>query len=1218
MSRLTRRDFVIYGSAVTLYGMQRASGLEREAHPDEVPEQQWNAYGRLGRQQHTSSMVLEDGFLISKQFWEDTDFSFQARAPEGTQEVQIWAALRARDRSSRYIFGLRGGNNNHVYLARYAPEGGDRFLGIAPLDFHPEPGTWYQLRAAVRGKRIHIYVNGETTPHINIEDAEALWDSGGVSLGGGWLPVEFRDVRATDLTEKRAAVFDSLGSRVNQPPQQNKAQKRREQRAAYKPLVVNLSAEPRSEYTFNGEWLFSPLQELQPGADPQQENFDDHAWHILEVPHFWTPTATWLHEEMGFPELSGLSETKGISDRYYESELQRLNSYTFDWSATKSGWYRHYIDFPSDLSGKVFELCFSAIAKIADVWLNGQHVGSHIGMFGEVRCDLTHAIKAGRNALAVLARNGPDQLDIGNTVVGVAVSVEVTESMLHSLAHGMYPESAAGIWQPVTLTVTQSVAVKDIFVQPRLNGMSFELELRNATTAPSSVAVAYRIRDARDGSILYSSPRSTPQSVDFQGSTQHYSTPQFNPKLWSPQEPNLYVLEVDVYADGKLVDRHITRFGFRTFSVKSNRFMLNGKPFWLRGADHFPHALKPNDAGLAKKFIELAREGNVQVTRSHTAPFTDTWLDAADEYGMAVSYEGTWPWLMLEGPLPQPALLEAWRAEFASMLHRHRNHPSIVMWTVNNEMKFEFMDRKQPELLRQKWEVLSGMIKNMRKIDPTRPIVCDSSYYRRQVAQEYENFIHPHGFDDGDIDDAHCYYGWYDPSFFHFMQGQFGKQIALPNRPAISQEMSTGYPRNDDGHPVRFYLFKHYTPQTLVGPEAYENRDPAIFLQRQAFMTKELAELLRRTGRNTCAGILHFAYVSWFKNVWDETTIQPFTTYQALSNALAPVLVSAELYGRHFFAGDTIRTRVCVANDANDGVALPGSMLHWQLRQAGQIFAHGELPFPPVAYYANEWQQMEIPVPATLPTPRTDAVLVLRLLQGSDVIGGNEYELTLATRSWASGGLPEVDLYDPFGTAPLPLRQSTNTHKLESLNSLSPRRALVIADADQVLARASAAQHLQGFTAAGGSVLLLHPRAQLSALFPSHVSTYRAVEGESVWMSIPESPAFQGIAPLDLCWFQAGAGAVPQACSGVYRVNHPNPAAIPLAEVVDRHGYLKKTEDVVNFSGSPLVELRPGRGVALGCEMQLEAAGEDPVAAKLLTNLLKHLADNKNAGTPPR
>ena len=184
MGRLTRRDFLIYGSAATLCSANLASPLELNAAT--LPagleqEDPWIAIGRLERQQRADSMMLKDGFLISKRSWGDTDFSFQARAPEGV-EVQIWAGLRCRDRDSRYVFGLRGGNNDHVYLARYAPDGGDRFLGIAPLGFHPEPGTWYALRAAMRGSRIHIYVNDESLPRINVEDAEALRSEGGVRL----------------------------------------------------------------------------------------------------------------------------------------------------------------------------------------------------------------------------------------------------------------------------------------------------------------------------------------------------------------------------------------------------------------------------------------------------------------------------------------------------------------------------------------------------------------------------------------------------------------------------------------------------------------------------------------------------------------------------------------------------------------------------------------------------------------------------------------------------------------------------------------------------------------------------------------------------------------------------------------------------------------------------------------------------------------------------
>jgi hypothetical protein len=179
---------------------------------------------------------------------------------------------------------------------------------------------------------------------------------------------------------------------------------------------------------------------------------------------------------------------------------------------------------------------------------------------------------------------------------------------------------------------------------------------------------------------------------------------------------------------------------------------------------------------------------------------------------------------------------------------------------------------------------------------------------------------------------------------------------------------------------------------------------------------------------------------------------------------------------------------------------------------------------------------------------------------------------------------------------------------VDSLDAAFSRNAIVIAGADQVLAQPGAGQALVRFVAAGGRALLLHPAAQFPALFPLQVSAYRTAEGENVWMKIPESSVFQGIQPLDLCWFQAGNGAVPRACSGVYRINRTRTDAIALAEVVDRHGYLKKSEDVVHISGSPLIELHSGRGLVIACEMMLQAADRDPIAAKLLTNVLKRVA----------
>jgi hypothetical protein len=1213
---LSRRRFIGQVSAATAYAWTNKAHAEVPGSlPGTDPNPTspgagaapWKSYGRIALQDLQSSVIVQDGFTIEQRTYGDCDFSFEGRAPQGTPEVQIWSGIKCRDRDSRYVFALRGGNNDHLYLARYGADGAAKFLGIAPLDFHPIPGDWYTLRAVTRGNRFLFFVNGETTPRINVVDDETPWAEGGVSLGGGWLPAEFRNVKANALSAADASYIDALGDAVWQAPKPDKSQLRAKQRQAYLPADLPPLNQPRVTVPLDGNWLFFPDQELGPSVVPQAEVLDDGPWHVMDVPNFWTPTLSWLHDETGFPKLNGISASKGICDKYWEAEMNRLDGYTFDWQATKGGWYRHYLHFPDSIANRRVELCFDAVAKIADVWLNGIHVGSHVGMFGEVRCDITRAMKPGKNLLAVHVVGKLAGQGNRNEVLGVAVTVEVTSEMLSSLAHGMYPNDASGIWQPVTLLVTNDVCVQEVYTKPRLNGLDFEVTVLNAAKAARDVSVSYTIASSTDGTVLYSAKDAAARTVGSSAEVLHLTTPELSPKLWSPQDPHLYVLEITLTAGSAVLDRHKTTFGFRTFTTDKERLMLNGRPFWLRGANHFPNALRPNDGELAKHFMRLAKAGNVVATRSHTSPFSSRWLEAADEAGMAVSYEGTWPWLMLEGPLPSKELLSAWKSEFLSLIRKHRNHPSVILWTVNNEMKFEGHGRRDPARQLEKWKVLNDIVRLMRKTDPTRPIVCDSSYCRRELGAQYESLVVPNAFDDGDIDDSHRYYGWYNPSFFNFFHGEFGKQNAYPGRPLISQEMSTGYPRNDDGHPVRFYLFQHHTPQSLVGPEAYENRDPAIFLQRQSFMTKELAETIRRTNRNECAGILHFAYVSWFKNVWNVKTIEPFLTYHALSDALQPVLVSAELYGRHFYSGSKTSVKVCIVNDSESGAELPAGKLIWQVKNGSTPLATGTLLTSAIGYYENLWSEFILSLPAELPSPRVNATLTLVLEVNGKVQSKNSYDIAIGTRSWANEGLKHsVAVFTSVSNvqlAALPIAGREITY----FSDARPEEIVVVPNAEVTLGDPKVADELRKYVISGGRVLLLHAGAKLPSLFPDQVKSFRTCPGEIVSMHIPESPVFDQLAPLDLAWFELGEGRVPRACQGVYQIESRRSDTSMLAEVVDIHAYLKTPADLAQFSGTPLIQLEVGKGRLIASEMMLLEAAQDPIAGRLFANLINTL-----------
>lgn len=1179
--------------------------------PPNLPGE-WTAIGRTTVQTTSDSATVEGGYIVSKQIWSDSEISFRAKTPTNSNQVQIWGGFRYRDRDSRYVFGLRGGNDNDLYIARYAPDGKAEFLGFAPLDFQPVPGTWYHLRVVTSGNHFLVFLNDEKLPRINVVDQDMLWDKGSVCFGGGWLPAEFADLQVRQLSDEDKSEFLAIGNSHWTAPGIDKESLRISQRAKYVPTTVTNLSLSRTQISLDGNWLFSPDYETAVGQAPIQLNYNDQSWHVMPVPAFWTPGLSWLYGETDFSNLDEYSITKGVAESLYVREIKRCDAYTFDWHKINAAWYRHYLDLPSNLGDRHFEITFDAVAKVSEIWVNGIEVGAHTGMFGEIVCDITKAVRPGQNVIVVHVISRPNLFSYTtNKVEGVAVTVKVTSSMLYSLPHGMFQENVGGIWQPVKLTITSPILVNDVFIEPTLHGASLNLDILNAGHEQANVDVNYVITSAQDESVLYSNQVTSPLLIET-GAHGHLTleTPRLNPKLWSPEDPNLYQLNVLVWENGQEIDNYKVRFGFRTFAVDGSKLLLNGHPYWLRGANPFPHALYPNDSALAHDFLKIAREGNINVTRTHIAPFTTTWLDAADEVGMGVSFEGTWPWLMLQGEPPDPDLLKCWKDEYISLIHENRNHPSILLWTVNNEMKFPLFETNY-EMLRKKWLILNDVVKSIRQADPTRPIVVDSSYVRKEANRSYQSVVKPNHFDDGDIDDRHSYYGWYEPSFFNFYNGKFGKTYSTHGRPLISQEMSTGYPNNDDGHPVRSYIFINYTPQALVGDDAYENADPAIFLKRQAFMTKELAETMRRTSHESAAGILMFSYLTWFQIPWSETQIKPWPAYFTLKTAFQPILVSAELYGRHFYAGDTIRRRVCIVNDAEDDSIVSNSDLVWEFKYDNQTLTKGLIKVPSVSYYQNRWLNANFFLPTNLPEPRIDGQLVLRLESHGKLLSKNSYDLTVASTNWTQNGIVKNTMVQVWS----PRKQVSNIlvglpiEIVKSISAANPTNILIIGSLRNVKLTAGEIDQLRKFVFNGGHVLMLHPGSTLRKLFPGQITAFKRKDGEIVTMCVPESPVFSGIDPLDLAWFEQSGRQLPIACSGVFQISPIHQGITPLAWQCDFHGYLESPTDVNLISGYPLLEIQLGRGRLLASELYLETAQTDPIARRLLMNAISYLGD---------
>lgn len=1189
-------------------------------------KEQFEAVGRGDCHVSNGVFFSKDSYVrFGSSDMRDYTFSFKARAPQGSEQVQIWAGFRAANRNDRYVVGIKGGIQDDIYLLRLGYMGSDEFMGVRPLGFHPEVGKWYKLKVEVVGQRIRVFVGDEEKPRIDIVDKNgAVCSQGYVTLGGGWIPTEFDDLVITPLPS------DALNGVSNEEQYdlmsaQQKEELRQKQRSAYKPIEVTKLKSSRTDVSLDGNWLFMPTYQLDDQLSAVNMTKADDNWHIMSVPNMWTPIRVWLHgETMGSPRGQ---QPKGVSDTYFQAETARCENYTFDYAKTRSAWYRQWVVLPESIKGKHMTLHFDAISKAAEIYINGQLAGSHIGMFGEINIDGTNFFKPGKNLIAVKVIRSTDDnnADLNNQLDAMysnardieardeAKPTETTHQqatnlreVMNKLPHGFFCEDEAGIWQPASLIITDQVNITDAFIKPSLTGASFEVTVKNNNSKKSQFNILTDIIDKETGETIYSNL--SLKALQLKGGEEKvfaYNIDGLKPKLWSPDHPNLYDFHFHLSTGDEL---KITS-GFRTFEVKNGLFYLNGVKYWLRGGNQAPSAICPYDSVLAHKFFKLMTAGNLKVTRTHTCPYNELWMNAADEEGIGVSFEGTWPWLMLGSePIPDKVLLDLWRKEFLELVKKYRNHPSLLIWTINNEMKFYDLDDDK-ERAKQKMAIISDVVKEIRKIDPTHPISFDSNYIRRGHNTKFGKDFYK-TIDDGDIDDMHAYYNWYDFSMFRFFNGEFDRDFKTPGRPLISQEMSTGYPNNETGHPTRSYQIIHQNPTSLVGYQCYDFSNPKYFLDTQAFITGELTEALRRTDPEA-SGILLFSLHTWFKQVYDANKIKPWPTYYALARASQPVLVSAELWGRHLYSGEKLTTRFYVVNDREDGSTIKSSLLKWRfMDENGNLLTSGLVKIPEVKNYEHYFMEPDISIPKV--NGKQNVKFELELDEGGKVISRNEYQLLIADKSsiQSKSATQKIALLVGDNTAAQLDFLNVKYAKCSSVKELLRHKnaTLVISGINEQAAED--VRLLRNFVAKGGRLLLLNCKELAKQIYPEYIEGWIIpTEGDITFMENDNDKVFDGIDYLDLRYFNNNKREMPKACNATLKTKR-DCHVDELCGQMKIHAYIDggRPEDrlkrISSMRGFTMVRIHDGKGSALVSTMCTEKASTDPVAGQLLVNLL--------------
>lgn len=416
------------------------------------------------------------------------------------------------------------------------------------------------------------------------------------------------------------------------------------------------SENPRIVQDFNFDWKFH----LGDVPNAEKKTFNDHSWKTVRLPHDWSV------------ELSFTPENTAGATAFLPGGI---------------GWYRKTFDVPASWQNQQTRIEFDGVYSNSEVWINGHLLGKHPYGYSPFSYDLTPYLR----------------YDEENTI-----AIRVDRSAYIDCR--WYPGS--GIYRNVKLVSTNPVSIPQwgVFVStPEVSSekatVAIQTEIKNSLTSAKKVTVKSRVFL---GNALQSESE-TSKDVPAESSLTFSQNQEIkNPQLWDIHTPNLYWLVSEVFVDGKLTDKTTTRFGIRSFYFdKDKGFFLNGKNTFIKGV------CLHHDGGLVgaavpkgvweRRLKKLKAAGCNAIRTAHNPP-SEEFLDLCDELGFLVQDEAFDEWNNPKDKRHNYNQQEAdpltkgytehfseWsERDIKNMVRRDRNHPSIIMWSIGNEIEWTY------------------------------------------------------------------------------------------------------------------------------------------------------------------------------------------------------------------------------------------------------------------------------------------------------------------------------------------------------------------------------------------------------------------------------------------------------------------------------------------------------------------------------------------------
>lgn len=440
-------------------------------------------------------------------------------------------------------------------------------------------------------------------------------------------------------------------------------------------------AQQRTETLLEKGWKFMKGDV----ADAMKPDFDDKQWEAVTVPHDWAIYGPFDRSH----DLQEVAVTQNL-----ETAASVKTGRTGGLPYVGVGWYRTTFEAPA---GKLVSLVFDGAMSEARVYVNGQEVCFWPCGYNSFHCDVTPYLnkEGAKNLLAVRLENRPQ-------------------------SSRWYP--GAGIYRNVRVVATEAVHVPVWGTQLTTPHVSAEY----ASVCLKTTVEGAGTKDVRILTQILSPEGEVVASKDNTMKINHGQPFEQNflvdaPRLWSPETPYLYKAVSKIYVDGLQTDEYTTRFGIRSIELVADKgFFLNGQHRKFQGVCNH-HDLGPlgaaiNVAALRRQLALLKDMGCDAIRTSHNMPAPEL-VELCDEMGFMMMVEPFDEWDIAKCENGYHRFFKEWaEKDMVNMLRQYRNHPSVVMWSIGNEVPTQC----SPE----GYKVASFLQDICHREDPTRPVTC--------------------------------------------------------------------------------------------------------------------------------------------------------------------------------------------------------------------------------------------------------------------------------------------------------------------------------------------------------------------------------------------------------------------------------------------------------------------------------------------------------------